>query len=96
MTDSPGLAVFALADAIVTLLGVDVPIRQLECGCYALQVDVTQADRVAEGQVVVLLAAAPGTRIVGRIRRGYRLLGTGVHRDGCPEATTATAPEIPA
>ncbi|WP_030460158.1 hypothetical protein [Kitasatospora sp. NRRL B-11411] len=79
-----GTAVFGVAGAIVALLGVEVPIRQLDCGCHALQVDVTHADRRAEGKAVQLLMSTPGAMTVGRIRRGYRLLGAAIHAGGCP------------
>ncbi|GAA2112367.1 hypothetical protein GCM10009759_55030 [Kitasatospora saccharophila] len=68
------LAAFECASTAAILLGREVPLRTLTCGCYRVWVDLAGVDRVVEGEVVQhLLSAAP--QLAGRAS------SSGKHRD---------------
>ncbi|MFE1321572.1 hypothetical protein [Kitasatospora phosalacinea] len=81
---------WAYARLIVTMLGVEVQIRQLRCGtgCCFLRMDLTAVtDYEAEGRVVQMLT--PISAVVASTRRATgRLLGAGFHDAGCAADTS--------
>ncbi|RPE32230.1 hypothetical protein EDD38_0477 [Kitasatospora cineracea] len=99
---SYGEAVFDHASALGTILGVEVPIRQLGCGCYWLRADVPDP-ATQEAMEAGLYVARLGVPFIAHASAtaGRSHLQVAIHRAACrspagvPGARLAVAPAQP-